>query len=83
MQVFKNILLDYYCMNQMIITHRDNPGLIASAGMRIRIWSLLLLGSAHAVSETTDLQPPEKSCGEQHVLEADVKRTRADIEIFR
>jgi hypothetical protein len=57
--------------------------LIASAGLRIRIWSLLLLGSAQLVTEKCDLQTQNEECGEQHVLDADVKRTRADIDIFR
>jgi hypothetical protein len=52
---------------------RDFPGLIASTGLRARIWSLLLLGpDAHVNSENTaNLPIPEYRCLEQHVLEAD------------
>jgi hypothetical protein len=55
---------------------RDFPGLIATTGLRIRIWSLLLLGpdgnheSNHA---TEDIPMPSKRCLEQQVLEADGK----------
>lgn len=60
----------------------ETPGLIASAGIRIRIWTLLLLGINNNVSNV-DIQLPLKPCDEQHVLEADVRRTRADMEEFR
>eukprot|EP01038_Epipyxis_sp_PR26KG_P010762 gene10762-14453_t len=62
---------------------RENPGLIALAGLRIKIWSLLLLGNIGYVESNEQINLPEKSCNEQHVLEADVKRTRADVEEFR
>jgi hypothetical protein len=69
---------------------RNNPGLIASAGLRTQAWSALLLGSDYSqhisnsnprINEflTEKLAP----CQEQHVLEADVPRTRAENEIFR
>eukprot|EP01041_Mallomonas_annulata_P002101 gene2101-4106_t len=61
---------------------RDNPGLIATAGLRIRIWTLLLLGETN-FDENLELQDQVEPCEEQHVLEADVKRTRADMEVFR
>jgi hypothetical protein len=61
---------------------RENPGLIASAGLRLKTWSVLLLGS----SECTDIiEFPETmpECAEQHVLEADVPRTRAEIPLLK
>lgn len=66
---------------------RDNPGLIESAGLRIRIWSLLLLGSLNNEESKTvsieEIKSATTPCDEQHVLEADVRRTRADIDEFR
>lgn len=62
---------------------RENPGLIASAGLRIKIWTLLLLGSASANDLNKDIGATEKDCDEQQVLDADVHRTRADVEDFR
>ena len=63
---------------------RSHPGLIASAGLRLKTWSTLLLGSDIDESELQkDLIDPVEPCGEQHVLEADVHRTRAEIEYFR
>jgi hypothetical protein len=61
---------------------RDNPGLIASAGLRIRIWSILLLGGV-VVEEDAGLMNPYEPCGEMQVLEADVRRTRSGIDDFR
>lgn len=58
---------------------RDHPGLIATAGLRVRIWSLLLLGNIQ-INENESLQTPSTECMEFHVLEADVKRTRGEIE---
>jgi len=59
------------------------PGVISSSGMRVRVWSLLLGLDEEADSEEEELETPEAACEEQHVLEADVKRTRAEIEQFR
>jgi hypothetical protein len=52
---------------------RDYPGIIATSGLRIRIWTLLLLGPDYKISsdENRDIKMPDKSCDEQHVLEAD------------
>jgi hypothetical protein len=61
----------------------ENPGLIASAGLRIRIWTLLLLGSTSSTELNKDISSAEKVCDEQQVLDADVHRTRADVEEFR
>lgn len=58
-------------------------GLVATTGLRVRIWVLLLLGAQHGIEETEDILFPDGPCEEQHVLEADVKRTRADMEDFR
>lgn len=57
---------------------RENAGLIASAGLRLKTWSVLLLGSqASNLSESFSF--PSRECAEQHVLEADVPRTRAEV----
>ena len=63
---------------------RENPGLIASAGLRSKVWSLLLLGNNNsAISEQPRIEAPVSECDEQQVLEADVHRTRAEVENFR
>ncbi len=62
---------------------RDNPGLIATAGLRVRIWTLLLLGSDCDIRHSERVDAPNEPCMEQQVLEADVKRTRGDVESFR
>ena len=56
--------------------------MIATAGTRTRIWTLLLLGNNYEVSDM-NLVAPTMPCDEQHVLEADVHRTRANMEEFR
>ena len=61
---------------------RDHPGLIATAGLRVRIWSLLLLGNVD-IRDTEYVEAPTEACMEQQVLDADVRRTRGDVEIFR
>lgn len=61
---------------------RDHPGLIATAGLRVRIWSLLLLGDTD-IRDSEQAPVPETLCAEQQVLEADVRRTRGDVEQFR
>ena len=61
---------------------RDHPGLIATAGLRVRIWTLLLLGDVN-ITDNESIVPADIPCMEQHVLEADVRRTRGDIESFR
>ena len=60
----------------------DNPGLIASAGLRIKIWTILLLGNSQ-IREDVGLINSYEVCGEMNVLEADVRRTRSSIEIFK
>jgi hypothetical protein len=64
---------------------RNNPGLIAVSELRLRVWRLLLLGTQFTKNGYDDqnVSTPTTSCEEQHVLEADVHRTRADIEDFR
>lgn len=64
---------------------RDNPGLIASAGLRLKTWCILLLGSDPEDMEQSllEIEMPSKDCGEQHVLEADVHRTRAELPRMR
>ena len=62
---------------------RDNPGLIATTkGIRLKVWSILLLGEVYENNENV---PYDNSitCVESHVLEADVKRTRSDMDDFR
>ena len=61
---------------------RDNPGLIAASGFRNRIWSMLLLGNT-VIKEHEKFMPSELECVEQHVLENDVKRTRAELPEFK
>ena len=91
----KELLLEELSSNSINILRirqicLENPGVIASAGIRIRVWSLLLLGTisydTSSASFHHDLsleEIPNESCDEQHVLEADVKRTRADMDEFR
>mmetsp|Transcript_32702 Transcript_32702/g.55135 ORF Transcript_32702/g.55135 Transcript_32702/m.55135 type:complete len:833 (-) Transcript_32702:84-2582(-) len=68
---------------------RETPGLIASAGLRTKIWSLLLLGSTQTVHKLMDnssganIDVPSEMCRQGQVLDADVHRTRADVEEFR
>ena len=62
---------------------RDNPGLVASAGLRIKVWTILLLGSSTDNYDGKDIEKINVDCEEQHVLEADINRTRADVEEFR
>lgn len=52
---------------------RDYPGIIATTGLRIRIWTLLLLGPEYKINvdENRDIKMPDKGCEEQQVLEAD------------
>lgn len=52
---------------------RDYPGIIATTGLRIRIWTLLLLGSEYKQSDDSgdNIPMPIEPCDEQHVLEAD------------
>ena len=52
---------------------RDYPGIIATTGLRIRIWTLLLLGPDYRPSAADDdvIVMPDNPCDEQHVLEAD------------
>eukprot|EP01039_Chlorochromonas_danica_P008734 gene8733-9624_t len=84
-----NQLLDLLCEEPPNVLRirslcRDHPGLIASAGVRLKIWSFLVLGSARSREDLErDVIPPQESCAEQHVLEADVHRTRADVVEFR
>jgi len=69
----------------------NKPGLIASiSGLRLKIWTLLLLGKhyQHNLNINSDnsinqQQHQYQDCKEQQVLDADVPRTRSDIEEFR
>ena len=64
---------------------RDNPGLIASAGLRLKTWSILLLGNNHMIDQNDNIEDMTgaSQCLEEHVLDADVHRTRAEIKEFR
>lgn len=69
---------------------RENPGLIAkdSRNTRLSVWSLLLTGQEIGINndgenDDEDVFVDPRQCMEHHVLEADVKRTRAEIEDFR
>ena len=64
-------------------SRRDNKDIIGFLGIRVKIWSLLLLGQVHPVGNEVTLTSPSDRCKEQHVLDADVPRTRSDIEVFR
>jgi len=82
----------------------NKPGLIASIpGLRLKIWSLLLLGNHYQQNilnyniniddnnnnNNNNFNTNEyhnhhhQDCKEQQVLDADVPRTRSDIEEFR
>jgi hypothetical protein len=56
---------------------RDYPGIIATTGLRIRIWTLFLLGPDYRINADrdgeSDISMPEERCDEQQVLEADGK----------
>lgn len=64
---------------------KSNAGLVAASGLRQKIWSLLLLGECQRENAMSDdvYNSPASPCREQQVLEADVPRTRGDIEEFR
>jgi hypothetical protein len=62
---------------------KENPGIISATGLRLKVWALLLLGSSDYTAFDADIDNPTENCGEQQVLEADVHRTRADVEEFR
>jgi hypothetical protein len=62
---------------------RDNPGLVASAGLRVKVWTILLLGSNTDNYDGKDIEKITVDCEEQHVLDADINRTRSDVEEFR
>lgn len=86
--VASNQLLDLLCEDppnalRIRALCRDHPGLIASAGLRLKIWSILVLGSSKQDDFDQDVIGPTVSCGEQQVLDADVHRTRAELEQFR
>ena len=61
-----------------------DPGLVSQSGRRQQIWALLL-GAEEMPSEEEeeDVSVPETPCEEQHVLEADCRRTRTEEESFR
>lgn len=91
----KEHLLDELCTQGKSINFqkirmlcRSNPQIISSTSLRLNIWSILLLGVPYdTISEDSIVNPFDGSkkepCQEQHVLEADVSRTRADLEDFR
>ena len=65
---------------------KSNPSILAnsSAEFRCEVWALFLLGprvSIHSVHG--HIGPPQSVCKELHVLQADVIRTRGDIDDFR
>ena len=64
---------------------KENPGLIDSSGLRCSVWCLLLLGTSDTSIVEGDVFNPneDQSCMEQQVLDADLKRTRAELENFR
>ncbi len=64
-------------------TNIHYTGLIATSGLRVRIWTLLLIGNLSSAENVCEVDTPSQPCDEQHVLEADVIRTRGDIEEFR
>lgn len=63
---------------------REYPWLISSAGLRVKVWTLFLLGiSPDEESRKRQMPLPATDCMEQQVLMADVIRTRGDIDSFR
>lgn len=68
---------------------KDTPGLIATSGIRTRVWSLLLLGTVDPCLDDTVTNGCSmdniggRICDEYQVLLADVKRTRGDVKEFR
>lgn len=51
---------------------RDNPGLVATAGLRVRVWSLLLLGKDYEATTGASLlyNSINRECEQFHVLVA-------------
>lgn len=49
----------------------------------MKIWSILVLGNDRKEDYNHDIVGPKDPCNEQHVLEADVPRTRAEVAEFR
>lgn len=81
-----NILMEASHLNIHAIRTlcRENPNLIELSGKRLQVWSIFLLGNEFKESDyQIELYEPSETCGEQHVLEADVHRTRAEIETLR
>ena len=62
-----------------LYVNRENVGLIANSGLRIKIWTLFLLGNLDTFinRNEVDVDPINVTCDEQQVLDADVHRTRA------
>jgi hypothetical protein len=65
---------------------RESPNLISESGKRLEVWIRLLLGNSSSSIVSKDApvgNSGQSQCLEQNVLEADVRRTRSEIEIFR
>ena len=63
---------------------REDPDILTrNPQLRVSSWSVLLLNSNNNEEcyENVDIHAP--ACREQHVLENDVPRTRADVEHFQ
>eukprot|EP01038_Epipyxis_sp_PR26KG_P005709 gene5709-7880_t len=59
------------------------PALISTSGIRNTVWEALLIGRVdESVYSQVYITVPSDPCIEQHVLEADIGRTRTDVEEF-
>lgn len=94
LQLLQNeLILQNYNILKIRQLCQNNPGIIASTSLRTKIWTLLLLESTYVDVKKLDdyvhemdtmlSHLEESNCLEQHVLENDINRTRAELEEFR
>ena len=70
--------VDVWRIKQLVLA---SPGILDEPRLRPRVWAVLL--GCDLSSEEEDMAIPEQACDEQVVLEADVRRTRSELEDFR
>jgi len=62
---------------------REHPSLLSVSNLRFEVWVLFLLGPGVPTANQDSVPIADRECREQNVLEADVRRTRGDIDMFR
>lgn len=70
--------VDVLRIKQLVLA---SPGILDEPRLRPRVWAVLL--GCDLPAEEEDMAIPEQACDEQIVLDADVRRTRNDLEEFR